>query len=294
MNELAVVVKSIGQSMIHTVQIALRSMDSTVKARETMVFHSVHKPQTALAEQLPFSAMNPPRLVNSSKSSFEDDRDLESLQSLSTIDSTESVHSSASSTSPLSNTSASLPVATSENTPGASQEPNKCRLYHESSKDNRFVIALGMLLAMNSGFNNGVTLSGFLTPFNSVWDREETGGTTGAITKSALALADSSEEVFDEPHWSYFGFTMGIILSFMAGGVISAILNPRPVAWKLSPTYLPAFFIGSCFMVAGAGMAHLEKTEARPGTVCFYFYFIAAANGLANSLSSTFSGNLLR
>lgn len=173
-----------------------------------------------------------------------------------------------------------------------SQSTKKIKVFHRASHEDRYVIILGMLLSCNSGFNNGVTLTGFLTPFGNGFDQESTGGTTSTITKSALALADNSQQVFGEPHWVYFGFQISMIVSFMLGGVIASILNPRPVAWRLSPTYVPSFGIGSLMMIAAAIVAHHE--DSIHSQYVHYYFLIACANGLANALSSIYSGNLIR
>ena len=113
--------------------------------------------------------------------------------------------------------------------------------YHEHI----FILVVAMILSFNSGFSNGICLSGFITPSTVTWDRQSTSGFTGAYTTSALALVDRDQEIFSTPHIEYFGRQVSMILSFIGGSVISALLNPRPSPWRLAPMYAPTFFIGA-------------------------------------------------
>lgn len=102
-----------------------------------------------------------------------------------------------------------------------------------SKREHKFIIAIAMILAFNSGFSNGVCLSGILVPQNVAWKAQSTSGFTGAYTKSALALADTESTYI--PGFSqveYFGYQVLMILSFMFGSCISALLNPRPAPWR--------------------------------------------------------------
>lgn len=111
-------------------------------------------------------------------------------------------------------------------------------------REHLFVVILGMLLSFNSGFSNGVTLSGALTPDQQNWSTQSTSGYTGIYTASALALADTERDSQGKSRIEFFGFQICMILSFALGACISALLNPRPLPWRLAPMYAPTFLLG--------------------------------------------------
>ena len=86
---------------------------------------------------------------------------------------------------------------------------------------------------------------------------------------------------FDE-YW----FHVGTFFSVMVGACISSIMNPRPVAFELSPRYGPTFLIGSLFSTMGA-IAALHNSVRE-------FYFTAIGNGIMNGISSMYTANLIR
>lgn len=118
-----------------------------------------------------------------------------------------------------------------------------------SSREQTFVVGCGMLLSFNSGFSNGLALSGLLTPPDADVRTQGTSGYSGVTTHSALALA--SLAVGGSPQYrqnervsnlTYFGFQTTMILAFVVGSMISGLLNPRPSPWRLAPQYAPPFF----------------------------------------------------
>lgn len=114
-----------------------------------------------------------------------------------------------------------------------------------------FIVGLAMLLAFNSGFSNGVCLSGLLTYNTSTWDRQSTSSCTGVFTSSALSLADHHEDILPQygtnAQMRYFGFQVCVILSFIGGSCLSALLNPRPIPWRLVRVFFGASFPKICF-----------------------------------------------
>lgn len=160
------------------------------------------------------------------------------------------------------------------------------------ARERLFVIILGVLLSFNTGFSNGITLSGFLTPNSSHWISQATGGFTSAYTKSAMAVVDTNQQINGMPNIEFFGFQICMILSFAGGSFIASLLIPRPVAWRLQPMYAPVFLIGALLMTGAAVLACAEADPAH-GKV-HYFFLVVAANGVQNGLSSMYSANLLR
>jgi hypothetical protein len=83
-----------------------------------------------------------------------------------------------------------------------------------------------------------------------------------------------------------YRFHVGTLLSVMVGACIASIMNPRPVAFELSPKYGQTFLIGFLFSMLGAIAAvHNYKRE---------FYFTAIGNGVMNGISSMYTANLIR
>ena len=158
--------------------------------------------------------------------------------------------------------------------------------YHEII----FVVSAGLLLSFNSGYINGSCLSGFLTPYrngdggrNDVLSRSVS-GFTSTYTNSALALAEHG--AFGEN--SEFGVAIGMIFSFYVGATIAGFLTPRPLPYRIEPTYGPTFLLGaaSLFIASVLAATGHEKT--------WFFNLAAIANGIQNGISSSYSANLIR
>jgi PAS domain S-box-containing protein len=141
-----------------------------------------------------------------------------------------------------------------------------------------FVFALGLLLSLNSGYINGLCLSGLLTEGGSA--RQGVSAFTGTYTKSGLALAGGDPKLF--------GFEFTLILSFIGGATVAGLLNPKAIPHKLTPSYGPTFLLGSLCMIAAALAAALHP-DGRA-----LYYFAAMANGIQNGMTSTYSANLIR
>jgi uncharacterized membrane protein YoaK (UPF0700 family) len=168
-----------------------------------------------------------------------------------------------------------------------------------SAREHAFIIFVAMLLSFNSGFSNGLSLSGLLAPFGSVvYPSQSTSGYTGVYTTGALALASSSFQTYSDGYGNatnvgVFGFQTCMALSFVSGAAISGLLNPRPSPWRLAPMYAPTFLLGAIFMCIAAFLASVERANTDPAKNRF-FYFVALANGIQNGISSMYSANLIR
>ncbi|KAL7449998.1 hypothetical protein ACHAWC_001991 [Mediolabrus comicus] len=147
-----------------------------------------------------------------------------------------------------------------------------------TSRQYALSIGLGISMAFSAGYANGVCLSGFLNvdPEGSV--KQSVAGVTGLYTNSAIFIGER------EFHQASFMF--GTIFSVMGGAFLSALLNPYPIAFEISPRYGLTFLMASFFMTLGAiEVLHNDRRE---------FYFTAIANGIQNGVSSMYSANLLR
>ncbi|KAL3925951.1 MAG: hypothetical protein SGILL_000052 [Bacillariaceae sp.] len=172
-------------------------------------------------------------------------------------------------------------------------------------KEHIFIVTLGLILSFNSGFSNGVCLSGFLTPNDERWDAQSTSGMTGAYTVGALALADtlvfskdsgkSDSNYQGLSSFQFFGFQVVMVLSMICGSTISALLNPRPVPWRIAPMYAPTLLIGAILVcIAAALSSSVEELNQGIGPSHSFFFFVAAANGVQNGVSSMYTANLIR
>lgn len=147
-----------------------------------------------------------------------------------------------------------------------------------SNKEARFVFAVGLLLSFNSGYINGLCLSGLLTQDGSL--QEAVSSVTGTYTDAALSLAEGDIGMFV--------MDMGVIFCFILGSTVSGFMNPQAVPHKLVPSNGPTFLIGSLCMFAFSFAAAFH-----PGTRALY-NLAAAANGIQNGMSSSYTANLIR
>ena len=159
------------------------------------------------------------------------------------------------------------------------RETSRPKTWQEhTSRQYALSIGLGLSMAFSAGYANGVCLSGFLNddPEGSV--KQSVAGVTGLYTNSAIFIG--------ERQYYQASFMFGTIFSVMGGAFLSAILNPYPIAFEISPRYGLTFLMASFFMTLGATEAlHNNRRE---------FYFTAIANGIQNGVSSMYSANLLR
>lgn len=141
-----------------------------------------------------------------------------------------------------------------------------------------FVFAVGLLLSLNSGYINGLCLSGLLAEEGS--HKQSVSAFTGTYTKSGLALANGEVQLF--------GFEFTLILAFIGGAFVSGMMNPKAIPHKLVPSYGPTFLLGSLCMIAASIAAELHP-EGKA-----LYYFAAMANGMQNGMTSSYSANLIR
>jgi uncharacterized membrane protein YoaK (UPF0700 family) len=158
---------------------------------------------------------------------------------------------------------------------------SSCSLHKEmgvsSSSEAYFVLAVGLLFALNSGFINGLCLSGLLSIDGSY--KHAVSGVTAAYTNAGLYLADG---FFNEA-----GFEFSLILAFVGGAFISGLLTPKAIPHKLVPSYGPTFLLGSSCLFAAAWIADHDSGRVQ-------YFFAAMANGMQNGMSSMYTANLIR
>jgi hypothetical protein len=99
----------------------------------------------------------------------------------------------------------------------------------KNTREAVFVLVLGLMLSLNSGYINGLCLSGMVGP-----DQQGVSAFTATYTKSGLALAAGDPKLF--------GFEFTLILSFIGGAFVSGAMNPDAVPHELVPSYGPSKF----------------------------------------------------
>lgn len=142
---------------------------------------------------------------------------------------------------------------------------------------------LGCLLAWNSGYVNGLTLSGLLFKDQR---KQTVAAVTGAYTLSAL-------------NPQLLGTQFTVILSYMIGSAINGYLQPHGVIWISNVSSnshklikMPSVAIALLISATLVSAAYLSVVQqyAVPAWLC-----LAMALGLQNSwTSSLISGNVLR
>ena len=136
-------------------------------------------------------------------------------------------------------------------------------------------VAMGMVLAFNSGVINGACLSGLLAEGT----KQATAAVTGAWTNSALGVAQGAS--------SQTALNLKCIVSYMGGSLISGLAVPNPTNFQLDVTgSLPLFGIASGLLVAAAALAGEKNGN--------YLFLCCIANGISNSITSTLTANLCR
>ncbi|CAJ1932400.1 unnamed protein product [Cylindrotheca closterium] len=143
-----------------------------------------------------------------------------------------------------------------------------------------FIGCAAGLLAFNSGFLNGATLSGLASP-GSKFPALTVTGVTASFTFAGLTLSQGWFEAY--------GVHVGIILSYFVGCLIAGLATPDPKPYRLEPTYGPTFILGGIFLLIGGIIASVLEDY---GVVAYWFS--AAASGIQNGIASRYSSNLIR
>eukprot|EP00536_Pseudo-nitzschia_multiseries_P018093 jgi/Psemu1/227797/e_gw1.2147.3.1 len=151
------------------------------------------------------------------------------------------------------------------------------------------VLVGAVIIALNTGFINGVCMSPFFlaesdadvnNEFKINPSTQGVSGTGGSFTKSARYLVENNW-----PNYSYFTF---LIMAYIGGAFIVGLITPRAHKHILEPTYGPTFFIAAIFLLC----ASLFATHGIPSR--FIFYMSTAALGVQNGIASVYSANLIR
>lgn len=135
------------------------------------------------------------------------------------------------------------------------------------------LVRIGCLLAANSGFMNGLALSGAIIGKN-----QAVAAVTGAWTTSAVAAMKNEHSALQQQ--------LVALVSYFGGSCINGLMNPNGIDWSKPPTSL----VASAMLVLGAFGAAKKGTDPK-----VFWSLLTLANGLQNSwTSSLLQGNVLR
>lgn len=135
------------------------------------------------------------------------------------------------------------------------------------------LVRVGCLLAANSGFMNGLALSGVVIGKN-----QAVAAVTGAWTTSAVAAMKNDHSALQQQ--------LVALASYFGGSCINGMMNPNGIDWSKPPTSL----VASAILVLGAFGAAKMGNDPK-----VFWSLLTLANGLQNSwTSSLLQGNVLR
>ena len=139
--------------------------------------------------------------------------------------------------------------------------------------DKKVAVVTSLILAMNSGFVNGCTLSGFINGA-----KQATAAVTGGWTNSAIGWAAGT---------SAFATQAKLILCFIGGSCIASLYNPNPVLFDFAPgSFRPSLMTCSVLLFASHHFAQKGNNN--------FLAMCAIASGIQNSVTSVSTGNLCR
>jgi len=149
----------------------------------------------------------------------------------------------------------------------------------------RYVLLAAVLIAVNNGFVNGITMSGLLIAneeFNDALNPKTAmvSGVSGIFTSSTVDLIKQS--------WDQYRFHVFLMLSYAGGAFITAILSPKAKPYAVDPFFGPSLLIAATMLLLASILALYESPSR------FVFYLAMCANGICNGVASIYSANLIR
>jgi len=144
-----------------------------------------------------------------------------------------------------------------------------------------YITLAGSLLAGAAGFVNGCTLLGVTEISAGHHKSFTTSHMTGTTTVSGLSLGENQFEDF--------AVCLCLIISFCFGAFLAGCFTRKDSKpWEIGPEYGPLFLFLSAILFAACAAAYAD-----PNTFTYY-YLAAMAMGFQNSLTSKYSGSLIR
>jgi uncharacterized membrane protein YoaK (UPF0700 family) len=149
---------------------------------------------------------------------------------------------------------------------------------------------IGMMLAMNSGYLNGLSLSGFTTVATSTTKKLAVAAVTGAYTNVALQLAQRNGAAFLIP--------LRFIFTYMIGSMFTGFINHHHPKTSVTPYEIHTYSVGITLYIATIYLlmaSILLRRSSGGGDVSMsVYYLLTLVNGIQNSLSSIYTSNRIR
>jgi len=140
-----------------------------------------------------------------------------------------------------------------------------------------FITFLGALLSCAAGFVNGVTLTGLTGTPSSFTTSHMTGTTT-------VSSEQLGRDEFDE-----FGIRLCLVISFSFGAfLVGAYTGSPSKSYQIGPEYGPLLFILSLILSVACVDAYVDPNSY------VYYYLASMGMGFQNSMTSKYSGSLIR
>jgi len=151
----------------------------------------------------------------------------------------------------------------------------------------KFILFACCLIALNSGFVNAACLSGLLIKPETVSDANPynpsshmVAGFAGSYTNNSIGLADGN--------WTKYAYNLWILLSYMFGSFVAAMICPHAKPFVIEPNYGPTFWIGGTALMLASILAAAGKSSR------YIFMLVVFSNGIQNGIASIYSANLIR
>lgn len=139
-----------------------------------------------------------------------------------------------------------------------------------------FITFLGAMLSGAAGFVNGVTLQGMT-------------GTSSFTTSHMTGTSTVSAESLGRGAFEDFGVRLCLVISFSFGAfLVGAYTGSPSKSYQIGPEYGPLLFILSVILSVACVCAYVDPDSYE------YYYLASMAMGFQNSMTSKYSGSLIR
>ena len=155
------------------------------------------------------------------------------------------------------------------------------QLAQENPHEYLYITVAGSMLAGAAGFVNGCTLLALTEISHGHHKSFTTSHMTGTTTVSALGLGENDYEVF--------AISLCLIISFCFGAFLAGCsTSAKTRSYEIGPEYGPQFLFLSVLLTFACVTAYVDENSVT------YYYLAAMAMGFQNSVTSKYSGSLIR
>jgi len=125
---------------------------------------------------------------------------------------------------------------------------------------------------------SGLLIKAEKTDANPTWHM--VAGFAGVYTHTSIGLASTN--------WVKYLYNLWILLSYMFGSFVAAMICPHAKPFIIEPNYGPTFWIGGTSLLAASVLADYEYPSR------YIFFLVVFSNGIQNGIASIYSANLIR